>query len=99
MVWGMLFVLFKISANKPLSLKSSLISSILTAIAWLISKWGFVFYVFHNKAYMTLYGSFSILLFFLLWVYLSWAILLYGMRLCEAINSGISWEKFSSQSD
>lgn len=90
LAWAMLFVLFRISANKPLKLHAALLSSALTAAVWLFSKWAFVFYVFHNKAYMTLYGSFSILLFFLLWVYLSWAILLYGMRLCEAMNSGIS---------
>ncbi|HCZ18771.1 YihY family inner membrane protein [Wolinella succinogenes] len=92
LVWVMLFVLFKISANKPLTLRASLLSSLLTALVWLFSKWAFVFYVFHNKAYLTLYGSFSILLFFLLWVYLSWAILLYGMRLCEALNSGLGEE-------
>ncbi|MGP1450975.1 MAG: YihY family inner membrane protein [Wolinella sp.] len=89
LVWGILFALFEISANKPISILASLFSSLITAGAWLLSKWLFIFYTFHNKAYMTLYGSFSILLFFLLWVYLSWAILLYGMRLCEALSSGV----------
>lgn len=89
LVWAMFFTLFKISSNKTLSFRATVVSSACTAVGWLLSKWGFVFYVFHNKTYLTLYGSFSILLFFLFWVYISWMILLYGMRLCELLHSGV----------
>lgn len=82
LVWFVFFVLFKISANRPLSTYIALIGSFISAALWSISKTIFMYYVFYNKAYATLYGSLSILLFFLLWIYLSWSILLLGMRIC-----------------
>ena len=84
--WAIFFVLFKISANVYISTKNTLLSSLFTALLWSLCKWGFVYYVFYNKAYLTLYGSFSILLFLFIWVYLSWAILLFGMSLSRGIN-------------
>ena len=84
--WIVFFVLFKISANAQIDSKNMLISSLITAFLWSLCKWGFVYYVFYNKAYLTLYGSFSILLFLFIWVYLSWAILLFGMGLSYGIN-------------
>lgn len=77
------FIVFKISANKPLSNWAVGLAAFVVAMIWMCSKWFFVAYVFYNKAYLTIYGSFSILLFFLLWIYVSWLIILYGMRLCE----------------
>lgn len=85
-VWAVFFMLFKISANANISNKNTLISSLITALLWSICKWGFVYYVFYNKAYLTLYGSLSILLFLFIWVYLSWAILLFGMSLSRGVD-------------
>ena len=84
--WAVFFMLFKISANTKISNKNTLTSSLITALLWSICKWGFVYYVFYNKAYLTLYGSLSILLFLFIWVYLSWAILLFGMSLSRGID-------------
>ena len=86
LIWIVFFMLFKISANTRISTKNTLISSLITAILWSFCKWGFVYYVFYNKAYLTLYGSFSIILFLFIWVYLSWAILLFGMSLSRGID-------------
>ena len=87
--WAVFFVLFKISANTDISNKNTLISSLLTAILWSLCKWGFVYYVFYNKAYLTLYGSFSIVIFLFIWIYVSWAILLFGMGLSRGINEAL----------
>ena len=84
-VWGLFFVAFKISVfakNRP-----ALISSFVTSTVWYVAKTIFVYYVFHNKTYTSLYGSFSILLFFFLWIYLSWIIYLYGIKLSFMIEN------------
>lgn len=57
------FIVFKISANKPLPNWAVGCAALIVAIVWMCSKWFFVAYVFYNKAYLTIYGSFSILLF------------------------------------
>ncbi|MDA3967602.1 MULTISPECIES: YihY family inner membrane protein [Helicobacter] len=84
--WILFFILFKISANTKISTKNTITSSLVTAVLWSLCKHGFVYYVFYNKAYLTLYGSFSIVLFLFIWVYLSWTILLFGMGLSRGIN-------------
>lgn len=90
LTWAMFFLLFKLSANKPIRLLSLIISSFLTASVWLLTKWAFVYYVFYNQTYKSVYGPISIFLFLMLWIYVSWFVVLYGMRFCEgfATNFG-----------
>jgi membrane protein len=35
---------------------------------------------------MSIYGGFSILLFFFLWIYISWAIFLHGLKFCHLLE-------------
>ncbi len=95
LTWAMFFLLFKLSANKPLKLLSLLTSSVLTSAACLLTKWAFVYYVFYNQTYKSVYGSISIFLFLMLWIYVSWFVMLYGMRFCEgfATNFGKKLEE------
>lgn len=86
-IWVLFFMFFKILANKPLPFLSLLTSSFITMFVWSVLKWAFVYYVFYNKAYSTIYGSFSILMFFILWIYCSWVVVLYGMRLTQGFIS------------
>ena len=84
--WGLFFVIFQIAANTKISPKASALSSLLTAIAFNIAKNGFVFYVVMNKSYTTMYGSFAILIFLFLWIYISWIVFIYGLKLCHIFN-------------
>ncbi|DAB27401.1 MAG: hypothetical protein A2513_06175 [Sulfurimonas sp. RIFOXYD12_FULL_33_39] len=86
-IWGLFFLIFQISANTKISAKASLQSSFITSIVFSIAKNGFIYYVFYNKAYATMYGSFSIVMFLFLWIYASWIIFVYGLKLCHIINS------------
>jgi membrane protein len=85
-IWALFFVVFLISANVKVHKRAALITSFIVATIWNLTKFGFVYYVFYNKTYATIYGSFSILIFFFLWIYVSWIIFVYGLRLCYLIN-------------
>ena len=85
-IWVLFFVLFKLSANIKVSFRAAAISSLITSIVFSIAKNSFIYYVFLNQSYSTIYGSFSILLFLFLWIYASWVIFIYGMKLCYLIN-------------
>ncbi|WP_034583963.1 YihY family inner membrane protein [Helicobacter pametensis] len=84
--WFVFLVLFKISANKKLDLQALVFTSLLTSLSWNIAKWIFVYYVAFNHSYKTIYGSVSFVLFVMLWIYVSWLIVLFGMRICEGIH-------------
>ncbi|MCI7485437.1 MAG: YihY family inner membrane protein [Helicobacter sp.] len=85
--WCMFLLLFKISANKPLRLVPLLLSSLISSLVWLLIKWAFVYYIFYNQTYKSIYGQISILLFLMTWIYISWIIILCGMRVCEGLMS------------
>jgi membrane protein len=85
-IWFLFFLIYKISANVDISNRSAGISSFAVSLTWYMAKIGFVSYVLQNQTYATLYGSFSTLIFFFLWVYLSWIIFIYGLKLCYTIE-------------
>ena len=84
--WGLFFLIFQIAANTKISPKASAIASFITAVVFNIAKNGFVFYVVMNKSYATMYGSFAVLIFLFLWIYVSWIIFIYGLKLCHILN-------------
>ena len=86
-IWSLFFLSYKISANTYVSIKSAGISSFIASLVWYIAKSGFIFYVVHNKTYTSIYGGLSILLFFFLWIYISWAIFLHGLKFCHLLES------------
>jgi len=85
-IWFLFFIMFMISANKTLKKKSTLLASFITSLIWYSSKSLFVYYVAYNKTYLSVYGSFSILMFFFLWIYFSWLIYIYGAKLCSVLD-------------
>jgi membrane protein len=91
--WLIFFTLYKISANTKVYIKSALISSFLASFVWFASKSLFFYYVTYNKTYTNIYGSFSTVMFFVIWIYLSWIIFLYGVKLCCIVNTSIKDKK------
>lgn len=85
-IWALFFLIFQISANTKIYAKASLAASFITSIVFSIAKNGFIYYVFYNKSYATMYGSFSIVMFLFLWIYASWIVFIYGLKLCYIIN-------------
>lgn len=85
-VWMMFYVAYQLSANTRIDISAAMISSFIASLIWYLSKSAFVFYVVHNKTYTSIYGSISTLLFFFLWIYISWAIFLHGLKFCDLLN-------------
>lgn len=88
-IWFLFFIMYMISANKKLSKRSTLVASFVTSLIWYISKTAFVYYVAYNKTYLSIYGSFSILMFFFVWVYFSWLIYLFGAKFTYVLDEYI----------
>ncbi|MDH4944634.1 YihY family inner membrane protein [Sulfurimonas sp. C5] len=95
-IWGLFFLIFQIGPNAKVDPKASAISSFIVSIIFSFSKNGFIYYVFLNKSYTTMYGSFAIVMFLFLWIYVSWIIFLYGLKLCHIID-GIYKNKKSEE--
>lgn len=85
-IWALFFLIFQIGPNAKVNTKAALISSFVISIVFSVSKNAFIEYVFYNKSYTTMYGSFAILMFLFLWIYVSWIIFIYGLKLCYIIH-------------
>ncbi len=85
-VWMMFYIAYQISPNTEVDVSAAMISSFIASLIWYLSKSAFVFYVVHNKTYTSIYGSISTLLFFFLWIYISWAIFIHGLKFCALLN-------------
>ncbi len=84
--WLLFYSLFKLSVNRKIDNKAALVSSLMTLISLSITKNLFIYYVIYNKTYTTIYGSLATLLFTFLWIYISWIIYLYGIKMCHKLN-------------
>lgn len=85
-IWVLFFVLFELSANIRVHFKAAFVSSFVISIVFSMAKNMFIYYVFANQSYATIYGSFSVLIFLFLWIYISWIIFIFGLKLCYLIN-------------
>jgi len=85
-IWALFFLIFQIGANAKINPKASALSSFIISIIFSVSKNAFIYYVFLNKSYATMYGSFAIVMFLFLWIYVSWIIFIYGLKLCYIID-------------
>lgn len=79
-IWGLFAVSFLSSFTRGTGRMLAL-TSFLSSGVWYLCKNLFVYYVVYNTTYTNIYGSFSTLLFFFVWLYISWVIYLFGLKL------------------
>ncbi len=84
--WLIFYILFKFSVNRKIDNKAALFSSFITLVSLSLTKNLFIYYVIYNKTYTTIYGSLATLLFTFFWIYISWIIYLYGIKMCHKLN-------------
>lgn len=67
--------------NTRVRLGAALAGGIVGGLLWQLSGWAFASFVVDSTNYTAIYSSFAILIMFLIWLYLSWLILLIGAAL------------------
>ncbi len=73
-----LVFLYKVMPNCKVRLSAALWAGFLAALLFEVAKIGFTLFVQHFPAYQLLYGALAAIPLFLIWVYLSWLIILWG---------------------
>jgi len=82
-VFGIILLmgLYKLMPNATVSLRAALGGAAVAAPLWLLAKWGFGLYVEKVVGRGSLYGTLGLIPLFLLWLNLSWQIVLLGAQL------------------
>ncbi len=79
-------LLFRIVPNRFVPMQHAVIGGLVASIAFESMNRGFVFYISHFPTYKLVYGAFSSVPIFLLWVYLSWLTVLFGAIITASLS-------------
>ncbi len=64
--------------NTRVRLWPALVGGVVGGIAWQTAGWIFAVFIASSNNYAAIYASFAILILFMIWLYLSWLVLLFG---------------------
>lgn len=73
--------------NTKIKIRPALAGAFMAAILWELGKAGFTMYLKSATGYTKFYGSLAILPLFMLWVYVTWVIVLLGMQATFALQN------------
>lgn len=81
--------------NTRVPLRHAVVGGTFTAVLFEAAKQLFGLYVSYFPSYQLIYGAFAAVPLFLLWVYLSWMIVLFGAELVCGMSSSQQWRRRS----
>jgi membrane protein len=67
--------------NTRVRFTAALAGGLIAGVLWKITGWGFAAFIASSSKYAAIYSSFAILILLLIWMYLSWLILLVGSQI------------------
>jgi len=79
-------LIYVIVPNRYVPLSHGITGGILAALLFEVAKKGFAYYVTEVATYELIYGTLSSIPVFLLWVYLSWVIILLGVEITRSLG-------------
>lgn len=97
MIWILFTLVYMIIPNTKVSFKSALIAGIIAGTAFQLLQWGYINFQGLLSRYGTIYGSFAALPLFIMWLQVSWLIMLFGAEISFA-NQNIEKYEYEAQS-
>lgn len=80
-------VMYYVIPNRKIPMLHALYSGILTATLFEVAKWAFGVFVTSFSTYQLIFGALAAVPLFLIWIYLSWGIVLFGAEFCHALDA------------
>ncbi len=71
-------LIYLIIPNTRVTFFHALVGGITATLFFELAKRGFALYVSHNTTYSSLYGALAVVPIFLIWIYISWLVTLFG---------------------
>ena len=75
------FFLYFVLPNTKVNAKSAIWGAAIAALVWALAKWGFGIYVVKFIPYSQIYGVMGLVPLGVLWIFISWLIVLFGLQL------------------
>jgi membrane protein len=87
-VWAGFFFLFVFFPYTKVRWGPALIGSFVTAVLFQLAQWGYVRFQVGVANYRAIYGAMATLPIFLVWIYIAWAVILFGAELTASVQRG-----------
>ncbi len=87
LLWLLFLSLYMIMPNKKVDFKSALFAAVIAGTAYYAFEWAYISFQVGVSKYNAIYGSFAALPLFLIWLQISWTIVLFGAELSFAHSS------------
>lgn len=78
---------YLIVPNRQVSWRHAVVGGVAAAVGFEIMKQGFAFYITQFPTYQAVYGTFATIPIFLMWVYLSWLMVLLGAVIAASLST------------
>jgi membrane protein len=88
--WLAFVLLYTIVPNHPVRLRHALAGGLFAMVLFEVAKRGFGYFVVTIPSYRLLYGALAALPLFLIWIYLSWVVILLGAVLTAALPEWVN---------
>lgn len=79
-------LLYTVVPNKPIRFRHAVVGGVTAAILFEVTKRGFTWYISNFHSYEVIYGALSSIPIFLLWIYLSWLVVLIGAEVTAVLG-------------
>ena len=84
LIWILFIFIYMIMPNTKVNFSSGLIAGIIAGTIYQIAQWAYITFQVGMARYNAIYGSFAALPLFLIWIQLSWLIVLFGAEISFA---------------
>jgi len=92
LLWGLFTFLYIFMPNTKVRFSSALLAGIITGTIFEIVQWAYITFQIGTAKYNAIYGSFAAFPLFLVWLQLSWLLVLYGAELSFAHQNVDTYE-------
>jgi membrane protein len=80
-------LLYTVVPNRNVPLRHALVGAVVAAMLFELANRAFAFYVTHFPAYQIVYGALAAIPVFLIWIYVSWVVILLGAEVTHALST------------
>jgi membrane protein len=91
-VWVVFSFMYKFMPNTRVSFKASILAGVIAGTLYQIVQWIYIFFQIGVANYNAIYGSFAALPLFLVWLQVSWLVVLFGAEISFAVDNEETYE-------
>jgi membrane protein len=90
--WLVLTIVYMVMPNTKVNFKSAFIAGVISGTIFVFVQWAYIHFQVGVSKYNAIYGSFAALPLFLIWLQMSWLIVLFGAEVSFAVQNVEKYE-------